>query len=167
MSKGVWVWIRRLKEHPALITTNLTQRRTHVCSCPGCWRLINMSYDKKQNCWQTTKGITHDQLYHAEESKAACAVVEHKKVQERKKINVMLSSYAGPAQMVLCIRDLAGLGPGSHQGPGGQQDAAYLEVSGGFYGYRQDYPRASPPRGRTPALRQQNGGEVGGLLLAH
>ena len=71
VAKGVWVWIRRLKKHPALIATNPTQRRTHVCSRPDCWRLINMNYDKKQMCWQTTKGIKHNQLYHAQESKAA------------------------------------------------------------------------------------------------
>ena len=63
-AKGVWVWIRRLKKHQALTTTNLTQRRTHVCTRPGCWRLINMGYDKKQNCWQTEKGLQHDLLYH-------------------------------------------------------------------------------------------------------
>jgi hypothetical protein len=58
-SKGVWKWIRRLKKHQTLTTTNLTQRRTHVCTRPGCWRLINMGYDKKQNCWQTGKGLQH------------------------------------------------------------------------------------------------------------
>ena len=86
-SKGVWVWIRRLKNHPALITTGLAQRRTHVCTRPGCWRLINMGYDKKQNCWQTTKGIAHDQLYPAEESKVACAVVQRRQVQGRMMVN--------------------------------------------------------------------------------
>ena len=106
-SKGIFVWIRRLKNHPAMITTNLTQRRTHVCTRPGCWRLINMGYDKKQNCWQTTKGIKHDQLYHAETSQAACVVVDRRQVQERKMINVMMSSYAGPAQIVVCKRDAA------------------------------------------------------------
>ena len=35
-AKGVWVWIRRLKKHQALTTTNPTQRRTHVCTRPGC-----------------------------------------------------------------------------------------------------------------------------------
>jgi len=51
-AKGVWVWIRRLKKHQALTTTNPTQRRTHVCTRPGCWRLIKMGYDQKQNCWK-------------------------------------------------------------------------------------------------------------------
>ena len=36
-SKVVWVWIRQLKNRPVLITTNLTQWRTHVCTRPGCW----------------------------------------------------------------------------------------------------------------------------------
>jgi hypothetical protein len=111
VAKGVWVWIRRLKKHPALIATNPTQRRTHVCTRPDCWRLINMGYDKGQKCWQTTKSIAHDKRYHAEESKAACALAQCREVKERLKVNVMLSSYAGPAQIVVCKRDaaLAGL----------------------------------------------------------
>jgi hypothetical protein len=44
-SKGVWVWISLLKNHLGLITTNLRQLRTHVCTRPGCWHLINMGYD--------------------------------------------------------------------------------------------------------------------------
>jgi hypothetical protein len=55
--KGVWVWIRLLKKHEALVTTNPTQWRTHFCTRPGCWRLINMGYDNWQKCWQTGKGL--------------------------------------------------------------------------------------------------------------
>jgi hypothetical protein len=111
VAKGVWVRIRRLKNHPALMATNPTQRRTHVCTRLDCWCLINMGYDKGQKCWQTTKGIPHDKRYHADESKSACALARRREVQERLKVNVMLSSYAGPAQIVVCKRDaaLAGL----------------------------------------------------------
>ena len=106
-AKGVWVWIRRLKKHQTLTTTNPTQRRTHVCTCPGCCRLINMGYDSKQNCWQTGKGLKHDKQYHAHESKALNVVEQRTTVKAGEMINVMMSSCAGPHQMVVSARDSA------------------------------------------------------------
>jgi hypothetical protein len=52
--KGIWITTSQLKGHPALTTADLSQRRTHVCTREGCWRLINMGYDGKQKLLVTT-----------------------------------------------------------------------------------------------------------------
>jgi len=156
VAKGVWAWIRRLKKHPALIATNPTQRRTHVCSRPDCWRLINMGYDKGQKCWQTTKGLAHDKRYHAEESKAACALAQRREVQERLKVNVMLSSYAGPVQIVVCKRDaaLAGLARCYTYGRGRISKETFVDQA--HRDREQRMFEAGGGKGKAPFLTKKN-----------
>ena len=65
---GVWRYIKYILD-PSLrnIPNELNQLPTHVCTYPGCWMRLRMSYDKNKKVFLTTEGLKHFRLAHEDD----------------------------------------------------------------------------------------------------
>ena len=62
---GVWRHIKYIMDPILRNTPNeLNQLPTHVCTCPGCWMRLRMSFDKKKGVILTTEGLKHFRFAH-------------------------------------------------------------------------------------------------------